>query len=467
LILVPLRRGLPLAFASDTERDEADALDYSCQTLYTKWMDLRETATSPQESVSTVSLKLPRRVAIYGNFGTTNFGNDCTLQAILHNLKRFCPEAEVTCICTGPEAVARTHQIEAIPVVEVFVQSWTPQGSVAKRLRQLFVGIPSEPYRWIKSFFKLAGIELFIIPGTGMLNDVNGVRGWGQYNLLKWTAIARLRGCKVLFVSVGAGPIYTGLGRLITKSALSLADYRSYRDISSKECLEVIGFRTREDRVEPDLAFSLPEAVIPRHTPGNRRPVVGLGLMAYAGRYSHSKPTDEIYFAYLAALVNLAQWLLARGYDVRLLIGDGVDRDAIQEFKRLLRKSLPTGEEERIIDEPVGSVDDLLVQIASTDMVVATRFHNVLLAMLCNKPVIAISFHHKCDSLMRAAGLSEYCLDINGLQPHTLIAEFSELERHADSLRTSIPLKTDEFRTRLEEQYRHIFSRVERNSEGV
>ena len=425
-----------------------------------RWMDQRTIARRQHESVASFTPKPQARVAIYGNFGDTNFGNDCTLQAILHNLGRFHPDAEVTCICTGPEAVVRNYQIKAIPVVEVFVQSWTPQDSLTKRLRQICIGIPSEPFRWVKGFIKLKRMDIFIIPGTGLLNDANGVRGWGQYNLLKWSLIAKLRGCKVLFVSVGAGPIYSRLGRLISKSALALADFRSFRDASSKECLESIGFRTEKDRVEPDLVFSLPEAAIPHHTNVSCRPVAGLGLMAYSGRYSDSKPSDEIYLAYLEALVSLTQWLLARDYDVRLLIGDEADRTATQEFRALLSEGLSAGEEERIIDEPIGSVDDLLLQIAATDVVVATRFHNVLLAMLCNRPVIAISFHHKCESLMRAMGLTKYCLDINGLQAHALIERFSDLERNADTLEPLMRQKASEFRKELDEQYQYIFTEI-------
>ena len=61
----------------------------------------------------------------------------------------------------------------------------------------------------------------------------------------------------------------------------------------------------------------------------------------------------------------------------------------------------------------------------------ATRFHNVLLALLLNKPTIAISFHHKCTSLMSQMGLSEYCQDINRLDSGTLIAQFSHLQQNA------------------------------------
>ena len=68
-------------------------------------------------------------------------------------------------------------------------------------------------------------------------------------------------------------------------------------------------------------------------------------------------------------------------------------------------------------------------------MVVATRFHNVLLALLLNKPVIAISFHHKCASLMKEMGLSEYCHDINHMNADRLIEQFQDVERNADKLK--------------------------------
>jgi polysaccharide pyruvyl transferase WcaK-like protein len=189
--------------------------------------------------------------------------------------------------------------------------------------------------------------------------------------------------------------------------------------------------------------------------------------MAYSGRYSASRPSDETYLGYLEALVSLTQWLLARDYDVRLLIGDGADRNAAHEFRSLLREKLSAGEEDRIIEEPINSVDDLLSQIAATDIVVATRFHNALLAILCNKPVIAISFHHKCESMMRATGLSKYCLDINGLQGDALIERFRDLERHADTLKALLTQKVREFRKELDEQYQSIFNGKVTEPSGV
>jgi polysaccharide pyruvyl transferase WcaK-like protein len=414
--------------------------------------------------------KTRKKIAFFGHFDSSNFGNESTLQAILYHLRCFHPDAEVTCICTGPEATVATHQIEAIPITERFVKSWFPRNPIVRVLRRVCIGIPGELCSWVKGIVRLRHIDMLIVPGTGLLTDAYGLLSWGPYNVFKWSLMAKVCHCKLLFVSVGAGPIYGALGRCFIKSALSLADFRSYRDNSTMQYLKGIGFRTDNDRVYPDLAFSLPEAAIPNQetktreavipsqdTKKSRRPVVGLGLMEYAGKYSVSRPSNEIYLAYLSNLVKLVKWLLAHEYDVRLLSGDLGDTRARKKFRDLLRGWLSARDEIHIIDEPVVSVENLLSQIAATDIVVATRFHNVLLALLCDKPVISISFHHKCASLMNAMGLSGYCLDINDLKSDTLIEKFCDLETNASKLKPLIREKVGEFRKGLDEQYKLIF----------
>jgi polysaccharide pyruvyl transferase WcaK-like protein len=299
---------------------------------------------------------------------------------------------------------------------------------------------------------------MLIVPGTGLLTDAYGLFGWGPYSLFKWSVIAKVCGCKLLVVSVGAGPLYSGLARWLVRSILSLADFRSYRDNSTKQYLAGIGFPADNDPIYPDLAFSLPKTVIAhRNKINGRRSVVGLGVMVYAGRYSVATPNDATYCTYLDNLITFAKWLLAREYDLRLLIGDVPDCQARREFRDLLKKHLSWADNERVIDEPICSVETLLSQIVETDIVVATRFHNVLLALLCNKPVISISFHHKCESLMGVMGLSEYCLDLNTFQADKLIEKFCDLETKVDIVKTSIRDKVMEFRGALDEQYEYIF----------
>jgi len=182
--------------------------------------------------------------------------------------------------------------------------------------------------------------------------------------------------------------------------------------------------------------------------------------MEYAGKYSIARPSNTIYSSYLETLVEFVSWLLVHGLNIRLLIGDRADTRVTREFRSLLKQRSVVHEQERIMDQPVTSVEDLLKELASTDLVVATRFHNVLSALLLNKPVIAISFHHKCTSLMSQMGLSEYCQDINSLSADRLIKQFSQLQQNADCIKRMISGKVEACRDALEEQYTIIFREI-------
>jgi polysaccharide pyruvyl transferase WcaK-like protein len=399
------------------------------------------------------------KVSFFGNFGSLNSGNESTLLAILARLRSVAPDGEFQCVCPHPEVVAARDGIDAIPISTRLVRVWDTETRVSRRIRMAFIGVGEEIKQYVRAFRWLKGTDMLIIPGTGLLTDAYGLTSWGPYSLFKWSLMARFSGCRVLFVSVGAGPIYSAAGRLLAKASLSLAEYRSYRDDSSKNYLTSIGFHNEGDRVYPDLVFSLAPSFLPVAGPpraGDRR-VVGIGLMEYAGRYSVARPSDQTYWHYLKSLASLVDWLLVQNYDVRLLLGDE-DAHVIGDFRSLLRRRLGTFDEDRVIDEPIDSIGDLLAQIAATDIVVATRFHNALLALLLNRPVIAVSFHHKCASLMSEMDLSDYCSDIDNLDAEKLIDQFQRLERNYDAVRRLIERKVDESRRALDEQYELIFA---------
>jgi len=325
--------------------------------------------------------------------------------------------------------------------------------------RRLVIRVPLELVEWFKAFRTLRGSSMLVMTGTGMLCDF----GIGpldlHYEILKWSIVAKLCRCKLLFVSVGAGPIAHPLSRWIVRAALSLADYRSYRDRFSQQYLESIGFKTVKDFVYPDLVFSL-------QTPGDRispdRPsksrVVGLGLMEYYGDRGSPEHRQRVYDGYVQRVSRFAAWLLDQGYSVRLLIGDlSYDTRVKDDVVRILEQSGSKFDPGRVIEQPLSSGEELFAQLAQTDVVVATRFHNVLASLMLNKPVIALSYHDKVRSLMASVGLAEYSQDIAELDVDRLIEQFVSLQQSAETVRSSLKEKTESFRRALDTQYERIF----------
>jgi polysaccharide pyruvyl transferase WcaK-like protein len=402
----------------------------------------------------TVRAVKPTRVAIFGHFDGTNLGNEATLQAFLHNLRRMLPDAEVTCICTGPRTISANYHIRALPIARAYLGSWAPENQLGKLARRFCVAL-GEPVRWVESIITLSSTDILIIPGTGLLTDAYGLTGWGPYSLFRWAVSAKICRSQLAFISVGAGPFFSAVGKFCVRSFLSMADFRSYRDEASVRCLQGIGISADGSRVFPDLAFSFPkDATPPREGAMGAGAVVGLGVMDWADRYSKHGQDGAAQSNYMQSFAKMAQWLLARGYKIRLLIGDFADAPAKQALLRLLGEY----DSNLVIDEPIHSVDDLMSQIAATDAVVATRFHNTLLALLCEKPVISVSFHHKCESLMETMGMSDYCLNSGDLEPDKLIEAFRRLEQNAEALTSLIKDKTKEFQDSLDQQYQLVLS---------
>ena len=401
-----------------------------------------------------------RRIGFFGVFGAGNLGNECTLQALIYNIRRYSPDADLYCFCPGPQEVASSYNISAFPIKTMPLPP--VKNRLMRWLRRIFVGIPMELYRWSKAFETLKSVDMLIMTGTGMLGD------WGilpfdlHYEILKWSIIAKLRRRKLLFLSVGVGPIRNRLSRWLVKGALALGDYRSYRDSFSRDYLEGLHFDTSGDTVCPDLAFSLPKPMIPSSQGHDvRAPVVGLGIMTYSDGQASSGNDESVYLDYIAKLSSFVIWLLQHHYTVRLLIGDAVyDHRARQDLRSSLEAAGVNYGDGKIIDEPASSVDEVLSQLANTDLVVASRFHNVLLALWLNKPVVAISYHEKVDWLMDGLGLSEYRQDIKHIDGEKLIRQFKAVEQNAENLKSQIKEKAEAYSIALDRQYDHLFDDV-------
>src|SRR6266849_9333613 len=57
-----------------------------------------------------------QRIALFGNFGTGNLGNEATLQAMVLNVRKYLPNAEISCVCPKPENTATQYNICAVPI---------------------------------------------------------------------------------------------------------------------------------------------------------------------------------------------------------------------------------------------------------------------------------------------------------------------------------------------------------------
>lgn len=400
------------------------------------------------------------RIALFGLFGGPNFGNEASFAAFLFNLRKGLPNSQVVCIAPGESRVLQEYGLDLIPMDPLPIPNylWRIEPPALRRAARYVAQSATELSRFKRAKKIISGFDLMVIPGTGIFDDFGQGPMDMPCHLLRWSAAARRSAVGLYHVSVGAAEVKSHLSRIIFKWSAGLSTYRSFRDSVSKQHIQRTGFSVSTDPVYPDLAFSLPEEWMASRRPVSWPPrVIGVGVMGYYGWNCSRKVGEAIYGNYLKELMKFVTWLLTRGYSVRLLTGDArADEQPRRELVAMLEtnSSVHVG---RLVCESIRSYQDLLQQIAFTDAVVATRFHNLILSLLLERPAISVSYTDKNDALMDEMGLKSYCQSIETFDAELLIEQFISLATQLEPPLAVIRRKKAQFRTQLNEQYDRIF----------
>lgn len=418
-----------------------------------------------------------RRVALLGPFGYGNLGDAVIVDAAIAALRRGRPDWELFGIVLDPDDVERRHGIPAVALsrtVEAHGDTWWARWSARRRasprrwvrqLERLLGRVPTEVGLLWRAHRALAGTDALVVCGSGQLQDRWGGGGaWSApYALLRWSLLARLRGASVIVLGVGAGPVDSRLARRFFRWALALAVDRSFRDEWSREFVVSQIGGPAGDPVVPDLAFGLPTLVPCDRAarPGRRGRMVGIGPIGYHRPGTWPETDPERYARYLETVVEVAVGVLASGDRVRFLRGEAhYDQFAVDDvIEQMEQRGVDTNGLEGTAPGEIASVDDLLDAIRGCDVVVASRFHNVLLALASGRPVVALSYQEKIDSLMARFGQSEMCLAIGTATAAGVLDRLDGTRRSAGFGEQAAAL-VEQSRRALEEHYARIVELV-------
>jgi polysaccharide pyruvyl transferase WcaK-like protein len=272
-----------------------------------------------------------------------------------------------------------------------------------------------------------------VFPGTGVLDDFGTGPGHVPLQILRWSLAARMTGTRVVFLSIGAGPIVNPMSRRLMRAGVAQADFCSYRDEGSRRYMASIGRRTAEDEVWPDLVFALERRTT---KPTSDDPfTVALGIMSYRGWRGVGARGDLAHGRYIDRMVALARRLRASGYDLFLVLGDDSDLSSAVAVARELRD--PSVDVIKSAD-----LDDVCEAVTKSGLVISSRYHNLIAALLVGVPAISLSYADKNDQLLEAFGLGEYCQTIEDFDVDLVLA-------HVEAIRGNHAAIVDELGRRV------------------
>jgi polysaccharide pyruvyl transferase WcaK-like protein len=430
-------------------------------------------------------------IALLTPYTGTNLGDAAIQDAVIENIKRYCPAAVICMISIRPDATVKLHNVPSFPITPFGISHYAPRQSKpieyspdqcndaldnSGTLNDIKAFIKSAPLLYealrfikalpvrifnvfaevnhiIRSYKFLRNTDILIVSGGGQIDDYWG-GAWGHpYALLKWGLIARARKAKYVFLSVGTCALESTLSTIFIKRALRLADYRSYRDSKSKEILNHLDFII-DDPIYPDLAFSYTnQQVIRCRSNANEKKVIGISPITYLARCGWFGDDAAAYTGYLSSLIEFISILLRRDYSIILFSTDSPDREVASKIASTLEKLNQTELTDKVKLVHTDTPGKLFDQLCNVSFVVASRLHGILLSNLCCLPVLAISYDRKVDTYMSDSGLNDYLLDIRGVDTQLLLERFELLINRSQAIKSILMENVINNATELKHQY--------------
>lgn len=464
--------------------------------------DDSEGVAMPDREESAIS---PIRVGIIGHVGNENLGDESIIAAVIQNVRRRRPDAEIFGFTLQPFDTEARHGIVSYPIrcttpfrssgsqpsargpraegpstpkpppKPTFVhrtKEWiksTPLLSRLVRGAQITLGsIPkllAEISFLLESRQHVKRLDLLIFAGSHQLNDFVGGPWAFPYTVLKWSLLAKGAGAQVVFLSLGAGPIDSWLGRTFIRRALRIASYRSYRDVTAKRVIDDL-YGANAGEVVPDLAFSLDSPVASNDRRPIGRPVVGINPMPLYTDYWHETDFGK-YETYVGKLAAFADGLVDQGCEVHFIPTQlRVDPPVIADVRKRMANNVEPQYEGLIVEPPTQSLDDLRSALANVDIMVATRYHGIVLSLALEKPVLAIAYHSKSRDVMEWLGLGDYVIDGDDFTADALLQLVSVLQVESDRVTRSLEEQLPRFRSAVQSQYDAVFELSPLDSRG-
>jgi polysaccharide pyruvyl transferase WcaK-like protein len=404
-----------------------------------------------------------KKIAIFGYFGAGNLGDEAVVGVLLKKIRQRHPNVEIIGICLDPENTEKNQKIRAFPLRRLPGKNSSGgidlSPSIWKKIsRRLSILMPAEIRFLIHSYKLLKGVDAVIVGGSGQLVDNEGGALNHPYNHYKWSWLTKLVGAKFMFLSVGAGPLFTGLGKWFIKKSLLMASYRSFRDDYSRQLVESLGVK-ENNIVCPDQAFSIDIAPDRMNLKTDHaRVVVGLAPIAYKDPRHWPEINPAQYQEYVEKMAEFTQWLIETNHHV-LFFHTQVNGDdfVIPDIKDALAKRMPGNSDAHVSEHPVKWYTDAFEAIAKTDLIVASRFHAVIFSYVMNRPVAAVSYDRKINNAMASVGQGDFALPIATFTVEQLQEKFIAMKGQSAEAKEKIKTNVQTFREQLEKQYDNVF----------
>ncbi|WP_106496181.1 polysaccharide pyruvyl transferase family protein [Lentibacillus sp. Marseille-P4043] len=368
-------------------------------------------------------------IGIVGNYGNNNQGDEAILEGILIQLKEV-------------------HNIEREEIIVFSNQPEQTRKKYGVQSAKLYYKRKTAPMTLITTMVKnkpiIKKLDMLLVGGGGIFMDLYGTEAF-LFGMYGW--LGKLSKTPVILYGVGAGPIITRVGKVLLRSLAHLSKLVTVRDPRSKELLQSIGVKS-PIHVIGDPAFQVKKPKkIERTTNG-----IQIGVTAVPFHHSSYWPNEDkqMYRDYIEGMAYNLDKLLTEYPDASVnffATKHPQDMMVTKEIKELM----DLGDRCHICEDSLNHQE--IVQFASEqDVVIGTRLHSLILALVTNTPIIAVSYHHKVKDFMDMIACGDYTIPIDKLNEdhdffhhsyQKMAANWRETEERFETISTMMKRMSD------------------------
>jgi polysaccharide pyruvyl transferase WcaK-like protein len=177
--------------------------------------------------------------------------------------------------------------------------------------------------------------------------------------------------------------------------------------------------------------------------------------MAYYGPKDDPIQGADVRRRYVTTMAEALARLTDAGNQVVLVGGDRVDVDVAREVRAAVlsaRSGLP---DDAVVVREFMTFTELTEEMMRAEVVIASRFHNLICALRLARPTVSIGYASKSRQLMQELSLDGYCQEIDHLDGSRLVAQVRAAQQNQEALVAQIRRGTaeyaDEVRSLLEQ----------------
>ncbi len=340
-----------------------------------------------------------QRILVCGYYGFANTGDEAILAALITDLRKVHPAAEVTVMSGHPAGTHADHGVAAI--------HWQDIAAMVESAREA---------------------DLMVLGGGGLFQDQHGFDetqtltpehgGIGYY--AGFALLAPLTRTPLVIYGVGVGPLNTEIGRHWTRIAFRHATATSVRDEGSLALLCEIGVDTSGIAVTADPAWALQssdgniaESILTLEEVAEASKTVAVAVRPWGDDYGWADPLA-------GALDRLVDELDARVLFVPFQDSprphENDPHAAVEVFRRMRRN------ERASIIRGMYSVEERAALIASSDLLVGMRLHSIIFGLAADVPTVAIAYDPKVSQAMADMDRAELSTPLDELTADWVVA---------------------------------------------